>query len=202
MNAKKINWFGLAGGVAIIAVVVFSLGYALPWWQLTAGQGNTPFAQANVSPLNFGLSFLGTVIAIPLSWFLNLASILSLVASAIAILIYSFTPEKNYSKHLLGFAYKKPLITLILFVGSLIAVTTLAGMFLPFSLPVTGSTTASLDSEGISISIPITTTFTWVFWLAIVAAALCIAARIYHKRIVSIPTPAPAQAPAATSSTA
>jgi hypothetical protein len=40
---------------------------------------------------------------------------------------------------------------------------------------------------GISVSVAILAAFQWPFWLAIVAAGLCIAARVYHRKL--FPTP-------------
>ena len=99
----RVNWLGLAGGVTTIVVVIVSLFY--PWWQLTVGEN---LAKANVSPLNTNFNLLGTTFTIPLIWALNVVSLLTLVASGIAMVVYSIIPTKSYSKHLLGFAYKKP----------------------------------------------------------------------------------------------
>lgn len=180
MNIKKINWFGLTGGLITLVLVVLSLAYASPWWQLTLGQ---EVGQANISPLNFSLSMLGTPILIPIVWFMNLISLLSLLACAIAILIYSVVPDKTFSKNLLGFAYKKPLIITILFLVLLFVATHFIGSIFHISIPLAGSTNVTLGLEGTSVEIPITTGFTWIFCLAVIAAGLCIAARLYHRRI-------------------
>jgi len=178
------NWLGLAGAIATFAVVILSLAFASPWWQLKVGQ---ELGQADISPLNFNVSLLGTSISIPIIWFLNLACQLSLMACAIALLVYSVVPEKKYSKSLLGFAYKKPLIIIIFFLASLFIATNFAGMLLRLNIPIAGSTTITLDVGDATLGIPISTGFTWVFWLAVIAGGLCIAARFYHKRIVSAP---------------
>jgi hypothetical protein len=38
---------------------------------------------------------------------------------------------------------------------------------------------------GVTIAVLISAEFQWPFWLAAVAAGLCIAARLYHKRTVT-----------------
>jgi hypothetical protein len=48
----KVNWFGLAGGVSTIVVIVVSLFY--PWWQLTVGED---LLKANASPVNTNFGF-------------------------------------------------------------------------------------------------------------------------------------------------
>jgi NADH:ubiquinone oxidoreductase subunit 6 (subunit J) len=184
----KINWFGLAGGVTTIVVIIVSL--FSPWWQLTVGEN---LAKANVSPLNTNFDLLGTTFTIPLIWALNVVSILSLVASGIVMIVYSIAPTKSYSKHLLGFAYKKPLFTLLFFVAVLFALTLLIQAILHFNVPLAGSTTSTLPTqftEGTTISVLLSAEFQWPFWLAAVAAGLCIAARIYHKRITTTQKPA------------
>jgi len=184
MEFRKINWFGIAGGIITLMLVVLALAYASPWWQLTIAED---LGQANISPLSYNLTILGSQIVIPLIFFLNLACQLSLAASAIAILIYSVIPDKSFSKHLLGFAYKKPLITLIIFLISIFAVTYSVQSILPITIPVTGASTITLEMSDITMEVPITTGFTWVFWLSIIAAILCVVARFYHKKIVSPP---------------
>ena len=183
----KINWFGLAGGVTTIVVIIVSL--FSPWWQLTVGEN---LAKANVSPLNTNFNLLGTTFTIPLIWALNVVSILTLVASGIAMIVYSIIPTKSYSKHLLGFAYKKPLYTLLFFVIALFALTLLVQALFSFNVPLMGSTTTTLPTaltRDITISVLLSAEFQWSFWLAAVAAGLCIAARIYHKRITTTQKP-------------
>src|SRR3989304_2541056 len=111
----KINWFGLAGGITTIVVIITSMVY--PWWQLTIGEG---LIQANASPVNTNFGFLGTAFTVPFIWALNIVSLLMLVASGVAMLVYSVFPAKPFSKHLLGFGYKKPLFTLLFFVIGLL----------------------------------------------------------------------------------
>ena len=198
----RINWLGLAGGVTTIVVIVVSLFY--PWWQLRVGEG---LVTANASPLNINFDVLGTAFTIPLLWAINLASILTLLASSITMIIYSIVPAKSYSKQLLDFAYRKPLYLLLFFVIFLFASTLLVQVLLNFNVPLAGSTNSKLPIpliQGTIISVLISTGFQWPFWLDIVSAGLCIAAKLYHKRFVSIQkqgvtvAAAPPTAPSAT----
>ena len=176
----KMNWFGLAGGVTIIVSIIISL--FSPWWQITVGGD---LVKANVSPVNTNFNFLGNAFTIPLLWALNLSSLLALVASGIAMLVCSIMPTKSYSKHLLGFAYKKPLFILLSFVIVLFALTQIIQAMFGLNIPMTGSATATLPESmtyGATIAVLISAGFQWPFWLAAVAAGLCIAARLYHKR--------------------
>lgn len=185
MDLKKINWFGLAGGIALLFVIILSSVYAVPWWQLSIGKD---FGQLKISPLNFGATLLGLNMAIPIILVLNLTFMLLFIASAIAMILYSLFPGREYAKNLLGFAYKKPLIILILFVAVLFILffitSSLVGIFGSASIPIAGTTNVNFSpQEGIVITIPVTTGFTWNFWFAVMATALCVAARIYHSKI-------------------
>jgi len=181
MNIKEINWFGLAGSIATLILVVISIVYTSPWWQLSIGQ---ELASINLSPLNFNMDIFGTNITIPLLWFINLAFILSFIACAVALLIYSIFPNRGYSENLLNFAYKRPLVAILFFLIFLFAGIALIGFILRFNIPIIGSTITTMTMGNMSIKISITTGFTWVFWLAIAAAALCIAAKVYHRKMI------------------
>jgi hypothetical protein len=187
----RINWVGLAAGSMTIAVVAAS--FFIPWWHLSADVESQIISieglvRADVSPLNTNFNFLGNALAIPLLTALNIVGLLSLLASGIVMLIYSVLPNKSYSKHLLGFAYKKPLFMVVFFVASLLAISLIVQSFAGVGIPVSGSTTVALPESfvgGQSVSILFSTGFLLPFWLAIVAAGLCIAARIYHRRIAA-----------------
>jgi hypothetical protein len=181
----KFNWFGLAGGAITILMIAVSL--FSPWWQLTVGDD---LLTINASPVNMALGFLGTSFTIPLIVALNIVSILSLLASGIVMLIYSIIPRKSYSKHLLGFGYKKPLYAVLFFIIGLIVTTVICQAVLNFNIPLVGSTTSTFPIpfiSGVTLSVLLSAGFQWSFWLAVVAAALCIAARLYHKKVAAVP---------------
>ena len=189
MNAlmTKFNWFGLAGGLTTIIVVLVSL--LVPWWQLTIGDD---LLKANASPVNTNFGFLGSSFTIPFIWALNIVSLLTLIASGIAMLLYSVWPRKSFSKHLLGFGYKKPLFTVLFFIIGLVVITAILQAVLSFNVPLMGSTTSTLPvplASGVTISFLMSAAFQWPFWLTVVAAGLCIAARLYHKKVATVPPP-------------
>jgi hypothetical protein len=179
----QVNWFGLAGGVTTIAVTIVSLFY--PWWLVTAGEN---LVRANVSPLNTNFSFLGTAFTIPLISAVNIASSLTLAASGITMLIYAIIPTRAYSKHLLGFAYKKPLFAVVFFVIVLFALTVIIHALFGLNVPLVGSSFATLPetmTDGVTIRVLLSAGFQLPFWLAAAAAGLCLAARLYHKRVAT-----------------
>ncbi len=181
----KFNWFALAGGVTTILMIAVSL--VLPWWQLTVGDD---LITVNASPVNMNMGFLDTSFTIPFIFALNIVSILSLLASAIAMLIYSLIPRKSWSMHLLGFGYKKPLYIVLFFIIGLVATTMICQAVLNFNIPLTGSAINTLPiplASGITLTVLLSAGFQWSFWLAVVAAALCIVARLYHGKVA--PTP-------------
>ena len=178
----KINWFGLAGGILIVSVVLISV--FVPWWQLIVGDN---LVSASASPINTSFSFVGSHFTIPLILALNIASLVSLTAGGIVMLIYSVKPDKEYSKRLLGFAYKKPLYSVLLFVIGLFLITVLVKSFFSFDVPLIGATTTQLPSDmtsGIIVRVLMSAGFQWPFYLAILATGLCIAARFYQNKLV------------------
>ena len=180
---SRINWVGLAGGVTTIVVVAVSLFY--PWWQLKVGEG---LMTANTSPLNMSFDVLGSTFTMPLLSAMNIASALTFLVSGITMIIYSIVPAKPYSKTLLGFAYKKPLYTLLTFVAILFASTLLVQTLLHFTVPLVGSTSSVFAIpmfQGTTITVSISAGFQLPFWLAILSAGLCIAAKFHHKRAVA-----------------
>jgi hypothetical protein len=122
-----------------------------------------------------------------------------MAAGGVAMLIYSIYPGKSYSKNLLGFGYKKPLISVLLFVIILIVLTQTIQALFSLTVPLVGSATSVLPETmtyGTIVRVLITANFQWPFYLATVAAALCIAGKFYHKKIPAPSPPAPASSPA------
>lgn len=182
MLNRNINWFGFAAGIVTLVVLVISL--FIPWWQLTVGDN---LMKVNASPVNTNFGLFGAQFTLPLIWALNLVSVLTFTASGLVMLFYSLMPMKSCSKQLLGFSYKKPLFSLITFVSGLLIITSIAGL-LDINIPIVGSTTLNLPSNltmGANINASVSGSFQLPFWLAMVAAALCIAARLYHGRVVA-----------------
>jgi hypothetical protein len=189
-QANKINWFGLLGGILVLVVLVVSIYY--PWWQLIVGEN---LLKVDASPLNTNFGLLDTQFTLPIIWALNVASILAFLSSGIVMAIYAVVPTKSYSKDLLSYAYRKPLYAVVFSIIGLLIATFAAKAALGIDIPLAGTSTVMLPSSlmaGIDISVLISSAFLWPFWLAIIAAGLCIAARIYHIKLSSFPKQAPA----------
>jgi hypothetical protein len=179
----KINWFGFAGGALTILMIVISMFY--PWWQLTVGDD---LIKINASPVNTNFGFLDTSFTIPFIWALNVIGLLTLLLSGVAMLIYSVMPTKSFAKPLLDFGYKKPLFTFLFFVIALVVVSVILQAVLSINLPLMGSATNTVPipfASGVTLTVLLSAGFQWSFWLAAVAAGLCIAARLYHKKVAA-----------------
>jgi hypothetical protein len=180
---RKINYFGLAGGIVTIVLVAVSV--FVPWWVLSVGQG---LVKANVSPIYTDFNIVGNAFTVPLLLAVNVASVLFMTAGGVAILLYSVSPSKSYAKRLLGFAYSKPLFSLVVFVVLLVALQQILRMTVNLNVPLFGSATSVLPqsiTSGTTVTLLMQAEFQWPFYLAIASAGLCLAARFYHKKIVS-----------------
>jgi hypothetical protein len=180
MDLNRINWFGVAGGALTLIVIVVSVYF--PWWQLTIGEN---LMKVNASPMNTNFGLLGTQFTIPLISALNIGSLLTFLFSGTIMLIYSLFPTKPYAKDLLGFAWKKPLWSVIFSFAGLFIIIVIVGTFLGIKIPLMGTGTIILPSQytmGVNISVLVTSAFQWPFFLAVTAAVLCIIARFYHRK--------------------
>jgi hypothetical protein len=192
MMERKINWFGVAAGIVTLVVLLVSL--LMPWWQLTVGKN---LFNVYTSPINTNFGLYGSQFTIPLIWAWNLSNILLFAAGGIVMLIYSFLPTKTYSKDLLAFSWKKPLYALLSFIIGLVVIVVLAAAVFNVNFPLMGSANVNLAFPSFipinaSISTLVTGAFLLPFWLAIVAAALCVAARLNHGRLNKTPKVSPA----------
>ena len=179
---RTMNWVGIAGGVSTLILITISM--FVPWWFFSVG--NPAFAEAKFSPVNLAFSILGSPLTIPLIWALNIATLLSLAAGGIIMLIYSVWPTKSYSKRLLGFSYNKPLVAVVLFAVELFALSIMANAAVGINVPIVGSAVVQIPeslTQGMGVSVLVSANLVWPFYFAIVVAALCIAARIYHRKI-------------------
>jgi len=182
LNIKLVNWPGLACAVTATTLILLSFLYASPWWQAEVGDD---VARANLSPLDYNADLIGTSIEIPILWFINLSCKLAFIACAVAFFVYSLAPRKSYSKNLLNFAYKKPIIIFILFVVMLVVASYIIGNFTGIGVPLYGASALSMSVGGVTANIPISTSFTWVFWLAAATAVLALVAKIYDWKVIS-----------------
>ena len=188
MQLKNVNWIGLVSGILLIAVILLSLYN--PWWQLRIGD----FGYANFSLLNTDFSFLGITFFIPLLTAINVSCLLLLSISAALMIVYSVNQTKKYSKQLLCWSYKKPPAILITFIGLIVALSLLVSFIanqyaqVNFTIPIMGTSVIQVPSEllgelsGVQISIAVSGAFQWTFYLAITAAVLCIATRIFYDK--------------------
>jgi hypothetical protein len=181
MNVRDINWLALIAGILVLALI--PLSFYSPWWQLIIGEN---ILTVKSSPVNSNFGFMATTLTVPLLWALNLTVVLFLLAAGVAMIVYSFLAAKPYSKDILDFAYRKPLYMVIYFIAGLTGTILVLRAAVQIDIPIMGTSTITLPSSltnGADISVGASAGFGWAFWLAVAAAAMCIAARIYHRRL-------------------
>lgn len=179
--SSRINWFGLAGGATTLALIAVSI--FIPWWQLRVGDS---LIAANVSPLYTNFNLAGNSFTIPAILAVNISCILLSLIGAVLILVYSVKPNKSYSKTLLNLSFATPLLFVVIFTVALFALSYIILTMYGFNFPIVGSANVQLPSNAngeSSVSMQLTAEFMLPFYLAVVSSILCIASRIYHKRI-------------------
>ena len=184
---QKINFIALAAGISTLLLIVLSL--FVPWWQFTALKPAN--VQVNFSPVNLNLTVAGSSVAIPLVIALNISCLLILLAGGLILLIYAVKPTQPYSKRLLGFGYKQPLIVLVVFVIEIMTIPIMMQAIGGLNLPINGAATVMVPQKFSSNSsntiLSVSAGFEWPFYFAIIVGGLNIAARIYHRKISTNP---------------
>jgi len=181
--AAKVNWFGLAGGISAVFLIVISI--FVPWWRLMIGDN---IVTANVSPVYTNFDFKGSSFTIPLLFALNIGCIILLAVGGIVILVYSLKPDASYSKVLLKSGYWQPLFAVIVFIVGLVVMTFVVRSVWSIDVPLMGAGLTTLPAnltQGATVNVLMEAGFQWPFILALAAAAFCIAAKLYDKKMVS-----------------
>ena len=188
------NWFALIASIFMFATVASSL--SSPWWRMQIG---SDLVTINADPFFTSFNVLGVSHTIQIIFALNIGTIALFIAGGIALIVYTAKPTESYSEQLLSFGWKRSLHVTIGFIGILalslyampIAINAIApDIIAPTPIaPLIGSSTIRLSSSILNIhaevAIITTTTFTHSFFLGVAAAALSIAARMYHHRMLS-----------------
>lgn len=176
-----INWPGLFGAATLAFVLFLSLAYRAPWWQLVIAD---ELGHVSVSPLDAEIRLLGSTIDIPLLWYVNLGAKLTMLLVAASLLVYSLNTGKSYSRKLLDACYRKPVYMVLSIILLCVVTRLLVGSLFNFDIPLVGASRVAISSNGVTISVPITASFQWVFWLALLSALLAISAKVYHHRFI------------------
>lgn len=179
---RTINPLGLIGGTLMIIILLSSMFYGEFWWEMTIGEG---IGCIRVSALNYEIEFLGSSMEIKILWFINMVFKLLLIESAIALLICSIMPGKNFSDKLLNFAYLKPLLILLTFIVFLLILLLLLPLIaFRVSLPIMGSSSVSIRLGSARIDALVKSKFTNSFWIMVAAALVYLSAHTYHNKII------------------
>ncbi len=180
---KDLNWLGLAAGPLLIL-----LPFLGAWWSLRVGTGAVDLS---LSPFSFRLVALDQTVSSTLVRFVCLGASLTLVVSGILLVLASLYPKRWWSWRLLKFGATKLLWMWIGFLVLLLALS-LLGNFAAgrvsglrgFSLPyLSGSSTAVLEVDDVTVTLPLRMSLGWPFFFALVPAVLGVLARLYHRRL-------------------
>ena len=191
----KVNPLGFA---AAALMMFLALEREPPWWRLSLGEGLLSF---NASPFKMSLTVLGQEVLPPIVEYLTLGAWLVVVVGAVLMIVGSLS-TRAWSKSLMSFGLSK----LAWEVGGVVAagvlVYLIAGPYLgALPIPMGGvevveHTMPLLAGEGVVklkmaqeagqvlVTIPVASTLTNRFYLAIAALAACVAARLYQGRLV------------------
>ncbi len=190
----QVNWLGLVAGVLMLM-----LPFLGPWWSATVGTGAADVA---LSPFDYNISLLGQPISSTLVGYFLLAAKLSVIIGGALMIAGSVGAKRWWGRRLVRFGAMKVfwmligLIALLLvgafFVNSILP-SLLGGMggeevAMQLNVPyIAGTTTSTIQvGDAATITAPITSSLTGIFWVAVLAAALGVAARIYHRRFVKL----------------
>jgi MFS family permease len=189
-----VNWFGLVAG-ALMLILPF-LG---PWWQATVGTGAMEVA---LSPFDYSISLLGQPIWSALVGYFLLAAKLSVIIGGVLMIAGSIGAKRWWGRQLVRFGAMKVCwmlvgLIVLLVLGALFLNSILPGMLsgmageaggatMQINVPyISGSAMSTIQiGTTATITAPITASLTSIFWVAVVVAALCVAARVYHRRYV------------------
>ncbi len=143
--------------------------------------------KADVSPFLIDVTIWGLQIDSPILRYGTLSISLMLIATAITMMLGSIFINKPWSKYLIDFAYLKPALTLLFFVGILLAVFGFAGPTFKSDISLIGDVDINFLYEDADILIqtfiPIHTTFSLTFIFALATATLSISTKIYHNKL-------------------
>ncbi|MBS7606577.1 hypothetical protein KEJ14_01885 [Candidatus Bathyarchaeota archaeon] len=179
---RMINPLGLIGGILAISIFLSSTFYGEFWWEMRIGED---IGHIKVSALNYEIELLGSFMEIKILWFIILVFRMLLIESAIALIICSIAPGKNFSDKLLNFAYLKPLLILLTFIVFLLILLLLLPLIaFRVSLPILGSSIIPIRLDSARIDALITSRFTNSFWIMIATTLTYLSAHIYHNKII------------------
>jgi len=188
MRAPKVNPAGVAAGLLMLL-----LPFLGPWWRASLGE----MVEVQLSPFSYRVSILGESISSRLADYLLFGVKLSVVLGGALLLAGSLFPNKWWSRRLARFGAMKVLWLVVSLVCLLVVAAAVLNHVVPsmlgeksanvrFSIPyLSGSSKVEISSEDMGAEMPIELSFTWIFWLAVVVAALGVASRVVAGRMKS-----------------
>ncbi|MEA1904521.1 MAG: hypothetical protein U9M97_01390 [Candidatus Hadarchaeota archaeon] len=186
-----VNWFGVAAGVLMLV-----LPFMGSWWQATVG---TEALEFSFSPFNYDASLMDQPLTSHLVGYFMLAAKLVVIIGGVLMLAGSLMPTRWWGKRLVRFGAMKVFWMIVMIIVMLLVGAFFMNKFLPgiisgmaegegevqLNVPyIAGTTTSSIQAENATLTAPVNTSLTVVFWMAVLVAGLGIGARIYHGRLL------------------
>lgn len=158
-----------------------------PWWSLTIGSEDDSLVKAEVSPFRVNIIVWGVPLESSILQYVTLSLSLMILATALAMLLGSIFIKKPWTNYLIDFAYLKPALSLLFFVGLLFTVLWYTGSTFQTDIPLMGDIHLPFLYEDTHIQLqtllPVHTTVTWPLLLAIPTAILSILTKIYSNKL-------------------
>lgn len=195
-DSRSINALGVIAGVLMIM-----LPFLGPWWIGMAGDGALEVA---LSPFNMSISIFGQPVTSDLIGLFLLAEMIAMIIAGAFMILASISTKSWWSGRVFRFGVMKPFwavvgLVALFVVGAFIMNNVLpallsnmvsgAGASVQIKVPYVVGTAYSTIQAGsaLVITAPIKFSLTPIFWVAVATTALCIMARIYHRRYIKKP---------------
>ena len=192
---RKINLIALVAGISTLLLIAVSV--FVPWWQFTVGK--PAFAQVNFSPVNLNFSILGNPLTVPLIWAMNLACILNFGFRRHHHANLFNDANQTLRKASARIRMEKTIIRRYPLCHRINCFIDPGENLFRIRFPLMGSAIltlpSTLTSGSVNISFSVLGEFGWPFYFAFVVAGLCVAARLYHRKIPLPLQPAPPSPP-------
>lgn len=183
MQLRQVNWPGLMCSSALVTLLLFSFAYKMPWWTIKIGED---LGEIRISPFDTDIQLLGTTLELPVLYYLNLGAKITILLTAATLLLSSTNTFSKHSARLLDMSYRKPLyMTAFIVIFGVVSKLVLRSTS-DFDLPIVGTSVLQLTSQGVKMSVPIVSSYTATFWLAVMSSILGISAKAYFNRQIRL----------------
>ncbi|MEM4699863.1 MAG: hypothetical protein QXT74_02795 [Candidatus Nezhaarchaeales archaeon] len=193
---RRLNPIGLVAAGLMLALAASK---EAPWWVLSVGE----VAAFQVSPFKVSLEVLGCDVVPSVVDYLTLGAWLSVLVGAVLMAAGSLS-RRGWSKALLSFGLSKiawglSAVIIVAALPYLLASSPLRDLLLSYAASLLGARVLSAEGPllvgegalrlavaGLTVTLPLRAYVTQYFYAASACLCLCIAARLYQRRVVAI----------------